>query len=132
MAQKNLNILLADDEAEIALLISSVLQRTGHSVDVAADGSSALDLLKKNPGRYDLVITDSNMPSVSGIELIEHLRETGFPGKIILLSGYVTSELEDMYQSLNIDRIIQKPFAFAALNGAVKELSAGMQDDPGS
>jgi DNA-binding response OmpR family regulator len=127
MPAPNLHILLADDEAEIASLISSVLKRSGHKVDVAEDGRAALELLKEKPGMHDLVITDSNMPYLSGIELIEHLRETRFPGKIILLSGDITSELQDVYQSLNIDRIIQKPFAFTELTGAVKELGADLQ-----
>src|ERR1700744_6580571 len=97
------HILLADDETEIAMLISSVLQRAGYSVDIADDGQSALDLMKEHPGRHGLIITDSNMPVVSGIELIEHLRKTNYPGRIILLSGYITAELEDIYQGLNID-----------------------------
>jgi len=128
MPPTKLHILLADDETEISTLVSSVLQRAGHSVDVVADGQAAMDLLKENPGRYDLVVTDSNMPVVSGIELIEHLREIRFPGKIILLSGYATSELQEEYQSLNIDRIIEKPFSFSALVSAVKELSPSLQD----
>ncbi|HWB61855.1 MAG TPA: response regulator [Chthoniobacteraceae bacterium] len=123
MPSKNLNILLADDEDEIASLVSSVLIRAGHSVDLASDGQAALDLLKDNPARYDLIITDSNMPAVSGLELIEYLRKTGYPGKIILLSGYA-ADLEKEYKILNIDRIMQKPFAFADLIGAVKEATS--------
>lgn len=123
MPAKNLHILLADDETEIASLISSVLQRAGHTVDLAADGQAALDLLRDSPAPYDLVITDSNMPGVSGIELIGHLRKTNFPGKIILLSGYA-AEQEEEYQVFNIDRIVQKPFAFAELIGAVSQVTA--------
>lgn len=122
MPAKKLHILLVDDEIEIASLIASVLERSGNTVDVAGDGIAALELLKDNPGRYDLVITDSNMPVVSGIQLIEHLRETCFPGKIILLSGNAISELREMYAALKIDRIIEKPFTFTVLNNAVKEL----------
>ena len=120
MSPKKIHILLADDENEIATIVSSILKRAGHTVDLAADGSEALDLLKENPARYDLIITDSNMPVVSGIELIEHLRKTEYPGKIILLSGYAT-ELEDQYRYLRIDRIMQKPFTFADLINVVKE-----------
>jgi CheY-like chemotaxis protein len=120
MPAKKLHILLADDETEIATLVSSVLQRDGHSVDLAADGQAALDLIKDSATPYDLVITDSNMPGVTGIELIGHLREARFPGKIILLSGYA-SELEEEYQGLNIDQVVQKPFAFSELIRAVKQ-----------
>jgi DNA-binding response OmpR family regulator len=130
MAPAKLHILLVDDEAEIATLVASVLQRSGHAVDVAADGEAALAFLNEKPGQYQLVITDSNMPGVSGIQLVEHLRKTNFTGKVILLSGYVTSELQDVYQSLNIDRIIEKPFSFVALNAAVKEVMAGMETNP--
>ena len=124
MPTNKLHILLADDETEIASLVASVLERSGHSVDAAEDGQAALDLLKQNPGGYDLVITDSNMPVVSGIQLIKHLRETNYPGKIILLSGYLTSESDDVYQALHIDRILEKPFSFNTLVQAVKELGA--------
>lgn len=124
MTAQKIHILLADDEAEISSLVSSVLKRSGHDVDVATDGDDALRLLKENPGRYQLVITDSNMPGTSGVELVSYLRSTDFTGKIMLLSGYVTSELQDVYQSLNIDRIIEKPFSFAAFNTAIKELTA--------
>jgi DNA-binding response OmpR family regulator len=124
MPAKNLHILLVDDETEISSLVASVLQRAGHSVDLAEDGQPALDLLGENPGRYDLVITDSNMPCLSGIELIQHLRKTGFPGKIILLSGYVADESQDIYRELNIDRILQKPFAFSELMKSVNETCA--------
>lgn len=123
MSVTKLHILLADDEAEIASLLSSVLKRNGHTVDLAGDGQAALDLLASDPARFDLVITDSNMPDVSGIQLIEHLRKTSYPGKIILLSGYA-SDLEDEVRPLKIDMILQKPFAFSALLTAVKDVTA--------
>lgn len=123
MSARKLHILLADDETEIATLVSSVLVREGHTVDLADDGESALELLKESPARFDLIITDSNMPGISGIQLIEHLRKTAFPGKIILLSGYA-SDLDDEVRPLKVDRIIQKPFAFKAFVAAVKEVTA--------
>jgi len=91
-------------------------------VDLAADGQARSTCSgKAHP--YDLVITDSNMPGVSGIRVIEHLRKIGFPGKIFLLSGSA-AELEEEYQSLNVDKILQKPFTFAVLLAAVNETTA--------
>ena len=127
MPAPKLHILLADDEVEIATLVSSVLRRSGHTVDITSDGQAAVNMMTEKPGAHDLIITDSNMPNLSGIELIEHLRKTHFPGKIILFSGHITPESKDVYQALNIDRIIQKPFAFAELIGAVKELGEALR-----
>jgi CheY-like chemotaxis protein len=124
MSPKKLNILLADDESEIALLVSTVLRQSGHTVEVSEDGQAALSKLKEKPDCYDLVITDSNMPLVSGIQVIEYLRSTDFKGKIMLLSGNVTEELQDVYTSLRIDRIVEKPFVLGDLRKTVEELIA--------
>jgi CheY-like chemotaxis protein len=127
---KALNILFADDEQEIAAIVASVLQRAGHSLDVVHDGEAALLKLKEKPGHYHLLITDGNMPGISGIQLIEKLPQYDFHGKTILLSGYLTEELEETYESLHIDRIIQKPFGFTDLKKAVDELGAGIVLNP--
>jgi len=130
MPKKSLNILFADDENEIASIVASVLKRSGHKVDVVGDGQAALLKLKESPGHYNLLITDSNMPELSGIELIAQLPQTGFNGKIILLTGYLTEDMQSTYESLPIDRIIQKPFPLAELGKHVDELGA-MCDLPG-
>jgi CheY-like chemotaxis protein len=120
---KSLNILFADDENEIALIVSGFLARAGHVVDVVGDGKAALAKLKEQPAHYNLLITDSNMPEMSGIDLIRQLPEIGYSGKIILLSGYLTEELQEDYTSLPINRIIQKPFALADLGKIIGEMA---------
>lgn len=130
MSPKKLNILLADDESEIAMLVSSVLRRSGHSVECVEDGETAVARLTEKTGYYDIVITDSNMPGISGIEVIEYLRKQEFRGGVILLSGYVAQESQDVYEALKIDRIIQKPFVFSDLSKAVNELSVEMENVP--
>lgn len=123
MPIKKLNILLADDEPEIATVIASVLKRGGHAIDIVNDGREAYTRLQENGAHYHLLITDSNMPEMSGIQLIQELPQTSFRGKIMLLSGYLTAELQDVYKDLPIDKIVQKPFVFAALSKAVAELA---------
>lgn len=130
MPKKSLNILFADDEDEIASIVASILKRAGHTVDVVGDGQAALLKLKEAPGHYHLLITDSNMPELSGIELIARLTETGFKGKVILLTGYLTEEMEGTYVSLLIDKVIQKPFPLAEFSRQVDELGAAC-DLPG-
>ena len=62
--------------------------------------------------------------------MIEQLPSIGFRGKIVLLSGYLTEELEETYKALAIDKVVQKPFSFADLNKIVKDLGAAIECRP--
>lgn len=119
---KCLHILIADDAADVASLASSVLEYSGHSVEVAGNGLEALVKITHNPHHYDLLITDNNMPKLSGVELIRQLRKDGFLGKIIVASGCITEEMSKAYQSLNIDQVLQKPYGVNQLLKAVEGL----------
>lgn len=66
-------ILAVDDSRAIRQMMSWVLGEAGHTVTVAEDGVEGLEAARS--GDFDLVITDVHMPNMSGIELIEHLRE---------------------------------------------------------
>ena len=59
---------------------------------------------------YDVIITDNNMPHLTGVELVRKLRERGFQGKIMVLSAYLTPELRAAYTGMNVDVILDKPF----------------------
>lgn len=126
---RQLNILLADDENEIATIVGALLRRAGHTIDVVNDGTAAVLKLKETPGRYDLLITDGNMPELSGIQLIEQLPQLDFHGKVVLLSGYLTEDLQETYEGLPIDKIIQKPFPLADLTKVVKEISEKIESE---
>jgi len=66
------NILIADDDAHIARVMSIWLTRHGHTALVVSNGRQALDLLRTRP--VDLVITDINMPELDGLSFIRELR----------------------------------------------------------
>lgn len=118
----SLNILAVDDEKSITASIRFVLKRQGHTVDAVSDGADALARLAELPGHYDILITDHAMCKVSGLELLTLLPVNTFKGKIVVLSGYLTLELEAKYRSLGAHRIIRKPFELDELRQAVEEL----------
>jgi len=68
-----LRVLVVDDHAANRLLLSQQLEHLGHQVEVAADGSQALQ--QWHPGDFDLVITDCNMPVLNGYDLARRIRE---------------------------------------------------------
>lgn len=107
--RKSLRVLYADDMRELRQLMEIVLGRDGHHVDSVPDGNLALDLIKKNPSAYDVVITDHHMPTISGLELVARLRDLKFPGKIIVFSSELSTEVDESYRRYKVDHILPKP-----------------------
>jgi CheY-like chemotaxis protein len=112
-------ILVADDEPVVALAIKSALKFCGFSAFTVPDGVAALDQVQANPNRFSVVLTDHNMPGLGGIALVKALRAIGYPGGIVILSGYLTREYEAQYKMLGVDQILPKPFSIERLRLAL-------------
>lgn len=107
--RKSLRVLYADDMRELRQLLEIVLGRDGHKVDSVPDGHLALDLLRKDLSAYDVVITDHHMPTISGLELVAQLRALKYPGKIIVFSSELSTEVDQSYRNHKVDHILPKP-----------------------
>ncbi|MCK5541825.1 MAG: cache domain-containing protein [Desulfobacterales bacterium] len=103
------NILFIDDEKQIAIMTKQFLERLGYNVTSHTDSQKALNAFKKEPDKFDIVITDMTMPIMTGTELATKLFKIKPDVKIILCSGY--SELIDKKtaQSMGIKEYITKP-----------------------
>ena len=121
-ATPKLRILYADDFPELRELIAFSLTRSGHSVACAEDGLKAWAAISPNPAAYDLVITDHDMPQMSGLELVEKLRSLPFAGKVIVFSGELTRDAIERYRALAPDLILGKPVMPAALEQSIDNL----------
>ena len=113
---------MAEDETQISMLVSTRLRDAGHTVSVAGDGREALEMMTANAAQYDLLITDSSMPRMSGIQLVERVRNDGFSGKIIMASAFMTVDPEVVEQSHFVDRTVQKPYTMLQLQRVVEEV----------
>ena len=104
-------ILVVDDEAHITGVLSLKLGNAGFDVTTAADGEEALEVVEQE--RPDMIITDLQMPYVSGIELAVRLGESEETASIPLLMltarGYSLSD-EDLAPT-NIKEVLSKPFS---------------------
>lgn len=107
--RKSLRVLYADDMRELRQLLEIVLGRDGHKVDSVPDGHLALDLIRKDLSAYDVVITDHHMPTISGLELVAQLRALKYPGKIIVFSSELSTEVDQSYRNHKVDHILPKP-----------------------
>lgn len=81
-----MKILVVDDDALAGEMTAAVLEGLGHEYVLAENGVEAMDKLN-GEGPFDMVISDMNMPLVSGIDLFREIREQGITLPFILLSG---------------------------------------------
>ncbi len=117
-------ILVADDEEVLAAMCARALTLDGHHVQTAQDGGEALEILTREQGRFDLLLTDVRMPIMDGIALaLAAARD--FPDlTIVLMTGY--ADQRERAQGLNaiIHDVITKPFSLAMLRDSVREALA--------
>jgi len=117
-------ILVAEDEAPLRGQIVRALMADGHDAVAAADGGEALDVLVRENGRFDVLLTDIKMPVMDGIALaLAAARD--YPDLIILLmTGFADQRERASGLDALIHDILTKPFAVADLQRSVREAIA--------
>jgi CheY-like chemotaxis protein len=114
-------VLCADDHEQITLLMKRLLERAGHIVECVSNGQQAWERITAEPDAFDVIVTDHQMPQVSGLELAAKLRAIGFAGKIIIQSCRLTTDEENAFRALAVDRILCKPGDVLRLADVVRE-----------
>ncbi len=116
----SLHILIVDDEADMLSTLKDLLHSDGHQVDIATQGSEALEKIKQTP--YEMVITDLSMPGMNGVQLVTEAKSIHPETEVMIITGYgtINSAVEAMRQGalnylikpvepqeilLNVDRV---------------------------
>ena len=113
-------ILVADDEPDIRRLNTEVLTAQGYHVDAAEDGAAAWVMVQLN--EYDLLVTDNDMPKVSGLGLLQLLHDAGVDLPVIMVTGTSPQDQLDRRPWLQIEVLLLKPYTFDELLNAVKNV----------
>ena len=126
MADKKLKILLVDDFSTMRRIIRNLLKEIGYtSVEEAEDGAIALDKLKSEP--FDFIISDWNMPNMTGIELLKAVRADGELKKMPFLMVTAEAKPENVTEALKsgVSNYIVKPFTSVILKEKIDKILAG-------
>jgi DNA-binding response OmpR family regulator len=113
-------ILVVDDEPHIRELNARALAFSGYHVITVEDGALAWDALQHN--HYDLLITDHNMPRLTGVELVKKLHAARMAVPVILVTGALPTEELKQHPWLQIDATLLKPFTTDELLGTVRQV----------
>jgi PAS domain S-box-containing protein len=127
VASATRRILLVEDNALVRETFCAALRGAGHEVDWAENGEVGQAALRE-PGSerpHQVLVTDLNMPRLSGQELIRRVRARGWRGAIVVVSGLMDAGLEDELRRLGVDRVLRKPIRGEELLAAIDEADVG-------
>jgi len=112
-------VLIADDEDSMRSLLARAIAMDGHDIWVAQDGAEALDILTREAGAFDLLLTDIQMPVMDGIALaLTAARD--FPKlTILLMTGFAYQRERASNLNAIVHDVITKPFSVADIRTAV-------------
>ena len=117
-------VLLVDDDPTTLLVHTRLLTSLGYVVDAVRDAELAVQRIYAGQGRYDLVVTDQNMPTMSGVELAV-LCTDRWPGTPVLLCSGLGEPIEGTADQLSaLSAVLQKPLTREALAEAVRSALA--------
>src|SRR4029079_7331873 len=112
-------VLIADDEEAMRMLVARAIAMDGHNVAIAQDGAEALEILNRDGGAYELLLTDIKMPVMDGIaRALAPARD--FPTlTILLMTGFADQRERAHGLDAIIHDVITKPFSVADIRTAV-------------
>jgi PAS domain S-box-containing protein len=120
------SILFVDDESSLVEVAKEILGNLGYNVTTTVSSVEALNILRNDPGKFDLVITDMVMPVMTGDKLSQTIIQIRPDIPIIMCTGYSEYISEDQAKSIGIREFIMKPIEWKDLSKTIRKvLDAG-------
>jgi two-component system, response regulator, stage 0 sporulation protein F len=108
-------IMLVDDDPDILRLLQMIINSlaTGYTILTCSDGDVALEQARQQP--TPLIITDYNLPGMNGLQLTAALKAHAPATQVVLISGYISPDLERRARDRGVDSLVRKPFQVDSL-----------------
>ncbi len=104
------NVLVVDDEERSLSIMKVLLEKLGYNVTALTSSLEALELFKKDPHGYDLILTDLIMPYLTGDKLVSEIIEICPDMPVIIISGFTDSINNDKFNQISNKAFIPKPY----------------------
>jgi len=112
-------ILIIDDEKNIRNMVQLALERDGHAIELAVDGSEGLSKFG-NGSDIDLVLLDQRMPGMEGLDVLREIRKRSSESKVIMITAFGTIDLAVDAMKSGATDFLKKPFTAETLRNAVQ------------
>ena len=123
-----MEIMIVDDEPQVAEVLATSLQRQGHRTTVVHSGREALDRIRA--GAYDALFLDVSMPGMNGLDVMAEVRRIRPALAVVVITGHATAdEIEDVKKMGAVD-VIQKPSALTHYHQAIERLHTNAEKKP--
>ncbi len=118
---REFTVLVVEDEDPLRQAVVKMLRKTGFGVLEAADGSAAIDLLRGNVGKIDVILLDVTIPGAPSLEVVAEAAEIRPDTRVILTSAYSREMLAPMLDTAQVRGFVRKPFQLADLLKTIRE-----------
>ncbi|WP_299817844.1 response regulator [uncultured Roseibium sp.] len=118
-------ILLTEDDEAVRSFVKRALELDGHSVEAAEDGGEAVEILTRDKGGYDLLLSDIKMPVMDGIALALQAARDYPRMPILLMTGFADQRERANGLDALVHDVVTKPFSLADIRKAVRHAIAG-------
>src|SRR5579871_6761214 len=118
---RSLRVLFVDDERPLQELMQAELPRLGHEITVCPDGRTALKTLEKST--FDAAILDLRMPGMTGIEVLEHLKQVSPDTEAVVMTGHASMETAIEAVRLGAFDYITKPCKLAEIEAVLRKVA---------
>ncbi|MGH7278521.1 MAG: response regulator [Candidatus Rokuibacteriota bacterium] len=115
-----MEILIVDDEPEVAEVLAKSLNRQGHRTTIAHSGQAALDHLKT--ASPDAMFLDVSMPGMNGLDVLQQLKRTRPALAVVVITGHATPDEVEEVRRLGAVDVITKPAALTHYHRALERL----------
>ena len=115
-----MNILIVDDEPQVAEILARSLAREGHRAVIATSGEEAIGMV--GPGQPDAMFLDVSMPGMSGLDVLAEVKRRRPALPVVVITGHATPEQVDMVKRMGAVDVIEKPAPLTYYQRALSRL----------
>ncbi len=121
-----IEVLVVDDEDLVRVTLANFLEAAGCRVEMASNGENALNIIKKAPDRFHVIVLDLHMPVMDGKEVLEELRKMNVSAKVVLSTGFLEPKSMGVLKKLGVAAFVDKPYRMKELLKLIRELATQM------
>jgi PAS domain S-box-containing protein len=113
------SVLFVDDEVVLCRSVAGLLERLGYRVTACSDPGEALELFRRTPRAFDVVLTDLTMPGMTGVELAREVLKIAPATPVLVMSGFHSTWTPEGLKALGVVDLISKPLGAVRLSESV-------------